>query len=197
MNAAWFLVLALSNFTADGLTPRAGVLPGAPEEIVERAFVPNGRNAHGEVRLVHRDGALCVQTILCSPELVRSLQAMERKERANWPDGADHHADSQGFLERLSLATDRALEDFAARSDGADARRKLLIELILDDDAAWYAFYIPEIDTSAGRLDVRNPRRLFLRQASPAYIARAMRLQLESAFHLNATDLDKLLAPPD
>lgn len=198
------LCLALSNMNLGGLEgdfsdvpgPRHEVLQADGEELVRRALIPNERHAHGEVRLVRRDGALCLQTILCTPELERMVKAIDREERRHWPAGADGHADSRAFLAYLGLATADALELHRTVDEGSDARRKLLIELILDGDEAWFGFASPEIDTSQGRLDVVPGHVLSWNEASTLYLSRAMRLQLAEAFHLNATQLDALLPDP-
>ena len=174
-------------------TAHEALLFGAPEEILERALIPSDRNAHGEVRLVRRGDALCVQTVLCSPALVRGVQAIEKKERAAWPEGVEGHEDSARFLEALRRATELALEEFAQRADGSDARRKLLIELTSDGESSVFALYGIDVDTAEQRLDVTAARPFVVEEASEHYVRGAQRLQLSRAFHLEGDALETLL----
>jgi len=197
----WILALALAAsapavLAADDASP--GPLFGAaPDHVIARALIPSDRNAHGELRVARRGAATVVQTVLCSPLLARGLQSIRRKELAAWPDGAEGQADSARFLADLDRAEDAVLAEFTARADGADARRKMLIELIEPDDDARrpsFALYAIDVATDAGQIDVTAARPIAVEPASPGYVARAMRLQAGQALHLDGADLEAVLA---
>lgn len=171
------------------------LLQGAPERVVRRAFIPSERRVHGEVVLARRAGAACVETILCSPSLVRGVRAIARKEEESWPDGVAGHADSRRFLEALDTATRAVLEEFARREDGADSRRKMLIEVVRGDDVAFVAFYAIDVEILEGsHLGVVDARPVAIERVSAGYADRAQRLQAGSAFGLAGAQLEELFA---
>jgi hypothetical protein len=178
-------VLALAAPLAAG-SPEISVDPrlldGSTGRPLARAFIPSDKNVHGEVRLLERGDALCVQTLLYSSALRRGLRQMRRQELGAWPEGDEGYDDSTEYLENLERARARVLERFAEREDRTDSRQKMLIEFVLSDTAALYALYELEITGQPPDVAIRDKRPIVVRSASRYYVRRAMRLMLESAF---------------
>lgn len=163
----------------------AGELPGwRPDEPVERrCCIPSEANRHGEVRVIRRGEAECVQTLLCSPMLARGLKAIRGKEMGNWPEGAPGHADSTNYIALLREAEVIVREEFEQRADKSDLRQRMLIEFVCDEQAAHVAVYAVEIQESNQAWRVTSARLLGQRPLSRAYARRDMDLMIENAFH--------------
>ena len=195
-----FLLVAAGVFapaaTAD--FGHARLLDGGADRELRHAFLPSERNVHGELRLLRRGDAWVLQTLLYTPQLRRGVQRMRRKELYAWPEGAEGWADSQRYLADLESAKDHALKRFAARSDEADGRQKLMIELVLGERDAFWAFYDIELDSEresgarAGRATVRSRTPFLVRDASRAYLRRALAVQAETGFGAAPVELEEL-----
>jgi hypothetical protein len=176
----------------------ARLLDGGADRELRHAFLPSERNVHGELRLLRRGDAWVLQTLLYTPQLRRGVQRMRRKELYAWPAGAEGWDDSQRYLADLESAKDQALQRFAARSDAADPRQKLMIELVLGERDAFWAFYdvelAPELgsDARGGRAMVRSRTPFLVRDASRSYLRRALAVQAETGFGAAPVELQEL-----
>jgi len=100
--------------------------PAAGADAVERrAVVPEPDRPHGEVRIVRRDGATIVQTLIHSRSVRRVAGAIAEKELANWPEGREGAADAARYVDALA---DVAAQVRKAGPAGEDRRRSLCIE---------------------------------------------------------------------
>jgi hypothetical protein len=102
-----------------------GSQAAAADGVERRAVVPEPDRPHGEVRLVRRDGATVVQTLIHSRSVRRVAGAIADKERANWPTGSDGAADAARYIDALAAVSAAVRETAPA---GRDRRRSLCIE---------------------------------------------------------------------
>jgi hypothetical protein len=175
--------------------PHADALFGAREEVLRRAFIPSGPTPHGELVVLRRGNAVVVRTTLVSALLGRGLQSMRRQEQARWPEGSEGRADSVEYLKALEAAEDRARDEYLARRNQNDERRKMMIELVQDETTSFFAVYAIDARQAAGGFEVLAARPVLVRDASRAYVAGAMRTQCAKGLHLAGADLEALLAP--
>jgi hypothetical protein len=111
-------------------------LSAATAEIVQEIAVTSRGREHGAVRLLRRDDALIVQTLLDSKVLRQVVGRIRKLELANWPEGAEGYAASQRYLQGL----DEALAAAYLAPPDDDRRRQLAIEFGLSPSMAWVAF---------------------------------------------------------
>lgn len=160
----------------------------APETLLARTFVPSARNVHGEVRLLRRGDALCVQTLLYTTSLRRAVKRIRNEALAAWPEDDPGSADMHRYLDALESAKRTAL---AGHDAGLET---LAIEFELGERNARFAIY--ELDVTptddGARIDALRP--IVVEQASPAYVGREIRLQTAAAFDVSGPELDALLA---
>jgi hypothetical protein len=168
------------------------LLDGGADRVLRRAFLPSASNVHGELRIVRRGDAACVQTLLYSKALRRGLQAIQRKELAQWPPGMPGQADSATYLAALSRARTIVLQRFDAQP-AADRRQKMLIEFVLSGSTGLFALYAVELSGEGADVHIERKEPLEVHEASAAYLARAMRGMAESAFHEAVPELEQLL----
>jgi hypothetical protein len=175
---------------------RAALVGSGQERIVRAAFIPSDDRVHGQVRLIRRGDATCVQTLLYSRSLRRGLQRIRSKERAAWPDGREGHADSSAFLDELRRAQQVVLPGPGEAADVEEAGEKsqLLIEFVLAPRGGFFALYEPEVREAQDGLEVAGARPIAVREASRVYVERAMSLMIASAFHLAEPEAAALLA---
>jgi hypothetical protein len=168
------------------------LLDGAADRELRHAFLPSARNVHGELRLVRRGEAWVLQTLLDTPQLRRGVQRMRRKELYAWPESGAGWADSQRYLDDLERAKDHSLERFVERGEGGNGRQTLLIELVLSERDALWAFYDVELAAAGSRRLVTSRRPFLVRDASRAYLRRALMEQAETGFGAVPAELAEL-----
>jgi len=173
------------------------LVDGARDVMTERAFVPSERNVHGEVRVLRRDGAVCVQTLLYSRILRRGIAGIEKKEREAWPSDHEGFDDSSEYLTSLESASKEILDRWETNHDPSDAKQKMAIEFVMSDTKAFYAIYDVKLTDSSDGMQIEDKDLVVLRDASPSYVSRAMRLMVSSAFHIDDSTARKLLATGD
>ena len=195
---ASLLLLALAAHAVEAADPHAALVfgtRGAAETVVRRTPLEVGQNRHGEFVLLRRGDALVARTTLCSALLGRGLQSIRRKERARWPEGTEGHEDSERYLRALDAAEDAARAAWLERTNVNDDRRKMMIELVQDDGHAFFATYAIDAKQDGATFDVSAATVVVLQDASPRYIAGAMRTQAENAFKIGGEELERLFAP--
>lgn len=171
---------ALSGVSADLSFPLWR--PG--DTIVERKFIPSESNRHGELRVVQRGPARCVQTLLYSASLPRGLRAIRNKEIYYWPPRQAGHEDSTNYLALLQRAVQTLRAGSAPGPD--DPREKVLIEFILDGDQAGFAIYQVDLEEAADGMQIRAARPLEVSSASTNYIRRDMELMAATALQVES-----------
>ena len=184
---------------AAALAVSAVLLPGpatagtaSADQVLARAYLPSPERVHGELRLVRRDDALCMQTLLYSNSLRRGVDRIRKKELYHWPAGRPGAEDSARYLGALEQAKRHALERSAATGNLADPRPRLLIEFVLGSSDARVAFYDVEVERTADGFVVRDPRQILAVEASREYVARAIRIQGDEGFDTPAPELTSL-----
>jgi hypothetical protein len=173
------------------------LVDGSRDVLVDRAFVPSERSVHGEVRGIRRDGGVCVQTILYSRILRRGLAGIERKEREAWPPDRDGFEDSSLYLSSLEDASRQMLSRSDNSRNPEDPKQKMAIEFVLSDTRAFHAIYDVDLSESETGVVIEAKEIVALRDASPSYVSRAMRLMVASAFHVDDATAETILATPD
>jgi hypothetical protein len=141
---------------------------------------------------MRRGDAWVLQTLLYTPQLRRGVQRMRRKELYAWPESVEGWADSQRYLADLERAKDHALERMVERADAGDGRQTLLIELVLGEREALWAFYDVELAADGSRRRVTGRKSFLVRDASRAYLRRALMVQAETGFGVTPGELAEL-----
>lgn len=181
--AALLVALALAG-AARAESPSDDVL-------VTHAFVPSSARRVGEVRIVQRGDAAVIQTLLYTSLLQRAVDAIHDKESANWPAHHPEHADARRYRAALDAQAARVL----AAPAPDDRRRRLLIEFVLDGDAATVVVGDFDMagDGDAIRVTARRPVETL--SLSPAYVRRNMQLIVADAFDLPPDGIAPVLGP--
>lgn len=189
---AIFLGLAAPVLAAAGGVDRPLLLADRGDRELRHAFLPSARNVHGELRLLRRGDAWVLQTLLYTPQLRRGVQRMRRKELYAWPEGVAGWTDSQRYLADLESATDHALARAVDQGHAAGARQTLLIELVLGESDALWAFYDVELAARGSRQQVTARAPFLVRDASRAYLRRALLVQADTGFGMAPAELTEL-----
>jgi hypothetical protein len=175
----------------EGPAPAAGT-GVADGTVLRRARIPTAESAHGETRLIRRDGGACVQTLLHTSALRRGVHEMLKKEQAAWPAGAAGHEDSLAYRAALEDAKQHVLAN-ASTNAPADGRVSLLMEVSLTPDAAGCAFYDAAVSREDGEFVVSDKTLIATMPASRYYVSRAMRFMTAAAFHIPDVELTNVL----
>jgi hypothetical protein len=193
------LLIAAGGAAPAHPTPAAGdstsaALDATADRILARAYLPSPERVHGELRLVRRGEALCMQTLIYSNSLRRGVDRIRKKELYHWRAGRPGAEDSARYLAGLDQAKRHVLERFASPRGLEDPRQRLLIEFVLGKGVAEVAFYDVEVEREAAGFAVRDRRPILVLDSSPAYVARAMRIQGDEGFDAPVAELLKLPA---
>jgi hypothetical protein len=167
---------------------------GAPETVVRHALLVVGRNPHGELSVVRRGDAVVVRTTLVSALLGRGLQSIRRKEQARWPEGAPGHEDSVAYLAALRRGEEAALQEYQARRDGNDDRKKMMAELVRTPTRSFFAVYAIDARREGDAFRVLSARPVVVRDASREYVSGAMLTQVAQGLRLSEDEAARLLA---
>jgi hypothetical protein len=176
--------------TAGALVLAAAVLAsltdGSHDIVVRRATVPATGSPQGEVRLIDRDGAVVVQTLLESRVLVRIVREIGLKEDRGWPETNELRAESRRYLDALTEAAQAVLHEHARRPELRDEPQRLVIEFVLAPDAAVVAIY--ELPADDLRDRDRLPERKLVRSLDldRAYVERNVTLIAEDSLGMDA-----------
>ena len=169
----------------------AALLAGDRDRVIATTVVPDAVRKVGEVRLVARDGATVVQTLLATKALTRVVSEIRKKEEGNWPPGNAQRASMERYLAALFRAADELVARRAGGDDG-ERRIRLVIELVATSDVAGVLvgeFAGDEVD---GRLQPTGRRPIETFALPRAYVLRNMRLILADAFHVPEADVGTL-----
>ena len=185
-------VLALSLLAAVAAADAAS----AEEHVYARAAVPDEARKVGEVRLLEREGATVVETVLATRVIERVVAEIRLKEERNWPPDCEGHAD----MTRYTTALADAAKAIRAKVGPADARNaddptrraRLLIDFRADAEHADVELAEFDAGDTGAPLEPTARRTLTTLPLSRVYVLRNMRLILADAFHVPESELAKL-----
>jgi len=174
----------------------AGNSAWATDEVLARTPVPNAESPVGEVRLLRRDDATVVQTLLVTRLLPRVTAEIRVKEERNWPPDRPGYSDMVAYVQALTAAQEllRAALPAADARTIADADRRLRLLIEFSASASIAAVEIAEF-TPAGAdrpYDVATRRQLAAPAVGRPYVLRNMRLILSDAFGMPEAEVDRL-----
>jgi hypothetical protein len=158
----------------------------ARDEVKATQVVPDPQRKVGEVRLVARDGAVVVQTLLSTKLLERVTAEIRKKEEGNWPAGDPSREAYLTALER----TREAIEERDLGVDWKARRRRMLIEFAADDANA--AVFLGTFRFT-GEGSPAIEREVLETLALPrSYVLRNMRLILADSFKVPESEVDSI-----
>ena len=164
-------------------------------KVYARTAVPDETRKVGEVKLLQRDGATVVETVLVTKVIERVVAEIRQKDERGWPPGSDGRDD----MERYTAALAEAARTLRARMPPADARNandasrraRLLIDFRATADKA--EVELAEFDsTDAAPFEPTVRRSLTILDLDRAYVLRNMRLILADSFHLPENEVATL-----
>ena len=117
------------------------------------ARVPDAKKPQGEVRLLLRDDAVVVQTLLHSKILKRVLGVIAHKEKRFWHEKPGQE-DSNQYVAALSRSYDAVHARFKTREDRDNRYQDLLIEFVVTKDRAWLEIARPTVHLNAGAFEI-------------------------------------------
>jgi hypothetical protein len=187
---------ALTSRAAD---PPAKVASASGDRILARTYLPSAERIHGELVLARRGTALVIETLLYSNSLRRGVDRIRKKELYHWTADRPGAEDSTRYLQALERAKRHVLERFEHAAPGdtnatRDPRPRLLIEFTLDGTDAQVAFYDVEVEATKSGFVVSDRRPIVTLDASPDYVARAIRIQAEEGFERPIAEIERLPA---
>jgi hypothetical protein len=159
-----------------------------------RVVVPSVARPVGEVRVLRRDGADVVQTLLYSRLLKRVVAEIRAREAQGWPEGAHGHDDSLAYVAALERVQERLWQSRPPRDRSEDPRQAMLIEFVLDLQGARVVvgdFTLSGPVSAGAVLPVGELRAMETLALSRAYVARNMRRIVADSFGDDAGELDR------
>jgi hypothetical protein len=166
-------------------------LDAVDERVVDRAYVPSREQRVGEVRVVKRGAATLVETLLYTKVLSRAVDAIRKKEAANWPA----HPDAERYIAALERAQQQIWKRLPTDARLADRRQKLWIDFVVAPGASFVALGAFTLEEAQGEVRVLEREPLALLELEPEYVRRNLLLITADAFHLDAAAAARLLGP--
>jgi hypothetical protein len=164
----------------------ASLTDGSHDIVVRRATVPRTGSPQGEVRLVERNHAVVMQTLLESRVIVRVAREIALKEDRGWPETDELRAQSRRYVDALTEAAQAVFHEHARRPELRDQPQRLVIEFVLAPDASVVALY----ELPAGELRDRDrlTERKLVRSLDldRAYVERNVTLIAEDSLGMDA-----------
>lgn len=200
MRSAWFPVALTASLLAGGASPcpagePAKLLNASQDRVVRTAPVPSAVFPQAEVRLVRRDGAAVVQTVIVSTLAKRVVAVIRKKEAALWPPGRPGHEDSARYAEALERAYRAVERRFREDDSRRNHRRKLLIEFVLSEKEAFVALLEPEVQGDLGGIRVLKRRVLEVLPLSRRYTEEDMREIAMDSLGMTRREAEEALKP--
>lgn len=167
----------------------------SPELLIRRTPVPADPPYQGEVRVLRRDSAQVVQTILNSKVMNRVVAAIREKEAQDWPRGREGAQDSRRYTEELALAYQALRERARERQKGGESDRylQLMIEFVVEGKQGYVALYAPTLTKEGERTVVGRKELLKKLPLSYAYLRKNMQFIVEDCFRLEPEEAHALL----
>lgn len=185
---AFYLVCLLLPGSSMAGQQDAGVL-------LRRAPVPAKPPHQGEVRLVRRDSALVLQTVLYSKVLRHVVMAIRRKELNEWPEGRDGWLDSRRYSDELFRAYETVRERDRNRTAEDSRYLPLLIEFTLEQNRSYVRLYQPSLEQAGETFSLQDKTLLLELRVSRDYAYNNMLAIIRDSFQLEPQDAVELLQP--
>lgn len=165
------------------------------DRLINTALVPAGPPYQGEVRIIRRDSALVVQTLLYSKVMQRVVGAIQRKELEEWPEEKVGSVDSRRYTEELARAYHLVLDRAKKMQNPGDRERhiQLMIEFVIDEKQSYVALYAPTLTREGERLVLQKKELLKKLPLSRSYVNENMHLIIQDSFQVEADKAVELL----
>jgi hypothetical protein len=180
--ACFFMAMSSSNVQASS------------ETLVWRAPIPANPPYQGEVRLIRRNSALVMQTILNSKVLKHVVAAIQKKEFSDWPEDREGWIDSRRYSDELYRAYE-SIQARAKRRKSSNRYLNLLIEFVLQERHSFVALYEPTLSKSGNQFSVKEKEVLKKMNTSRTYIYNNLQEIARDSFQLEEQEVLKLLQP--
>jgi len=161
--------------------------------VIRRAPVPAEPPYQGEVRLLRRDSAPVVQTILNSKVMNHVIAAIQKKESKAWPQDREGSLDSRRYTEELVEAYYVIRERAKNREKIRERHLQLMIEFVLEGERGYVALYAPTLTQEGGRLVPQKKELLKKLPLSRNYLHKNMQLIIQDSFQLDSGKAIQLL----
>lgn len=171
------------------------VVQASPDSVIWRAPIPAEPPHQGEVRLIRRDSALVMQTILNSKVLKHVIAAIQKKELRAWPEDREGWVDSRRYSDELYRAYEVVLTDTKDREDKADRHLRLMIEFVLEERRSFVIFYVPTLTVRGEQYSVQEKKALKKLITSRGYLYNNLREIVRDSFQLDEKEALKLMQP--
>ena len=165
------------------------------DTLLRRAPVPDKPPYQGEVRLLRRDSALVMQTVLNSKVLRQVVAAISKKELKEWPEDRDGWLDSRRYTDQLFLAYEAVRNRAKDRTDRDDRHLGLLIEFVLDERHSTVAFYLPTVARVDEHFTIEKRELLHKLKTSRTYLINNMLAIARDSFQGADRDIMNLMQP--
>lgn len=192
---ALFFCVTPALAAGDPLEKYARLLDRERDEIVRKDFVPNKTLTQGEVRLIRRDGAAVMQTVLYSSFMERVVGEIGKKESSLWPPGRDGHEDSAKYIDAVRNARNLIEDRSRKRAGNRDRRRKMLIEFILTDKESIVAICEPDLVEKKGEVRIVSAVPITFLNLSRNYVTGNFYEIAKDALKLSDAEAKTLLDP--
>ena len=171
------------------------VVQASADSVIWRAPIPVEPPHQGEVRLIRRDSALVMQTILNSKVLKHVIAAIQKKELRAWPEGREGWVDSRRYSDELYRAYEAVRRGAKDREDKDDRHIRLMIEFVLEERHNFVTFYEPTLTTRGEQYSVQEKKVLKKLNTSRGYLYNNLREIVRDSFQLDEKEAVKLLQP--
>ena len=189
------ILLLAAPVSAGGEGNLSPLLDASRDEVVLSATVPSTLFPQAEVRLIRRDGAVVMQTVIVSRWFKRVVGAIRRKESSAWTPGRAEHGDSERYVDALERAYRTVEGRFRKQETRDDRRRKMLIEFILSGEAAIVAFLEPDIEGDFGGFRIGRREFLEILPVSRHYVRENMHEIAMDSLDLSRREAEETLKP--
>ena len=186
--------LAVCFFCLLVATLPSGVQASA-DSVIWRASIPAEPPHQGEVRLIRRDSALVMQTILNSKVLKHVIAAIQKKELRAWPEDREGWVDSRRYSDELYRAYEAVRTDAKDREDKDDRHLRLMIEFVLEERHSFVSFYAPTLTKRGERYSVQEKKLLKKLNTSRAYLYNNLGEIARDSFQIDEKEALKLMQP--
>ncbi len=183
-------VVLLFSLHAAFLPPRSA---WAMREIAYRCTVFAADAPIGEVRVVQRDGAVVLQTLLQTVLMRRVVAEIRKKEEANWPSDRPGSESSQRYVAALERVQRLLWQQRARSTRGPNPPQRLAIEFVQGTREAWVGLGTFELQGNPTEFNLSALRLLERLDLDRRYIGENIRLILADACHLDQDAIDRLL----
>jgi hypothetical protein len=156
--------------------------PKEADLLIRSAPVPASPPYQGEVRLLRRDSAVVVQTLLNSKVMDRVAGAIQKKELQDWPEDREGSIDSRRYVKELV----QALKVVRGRAEEGQRYLQLMIEFVLDEQQSYVALYAPTLTQNGDRLVLQKKELLKKLPLSRTYVYKNILFIIQDSFQLEA-----------